>query len=65
MALGILYGLEKEQEDVFPDSASRSCQLRRTGAVKAFERQHIAFVQETAANLGKRCEWSDRKENLP
>src|SRR5712691_5186991 len=52
-ALRIFDGLEKGEEDIFPDPASLSiAEGWRTGAVKALERQFAAFVPESAANLG-------------
>src|SRR6202040_3534308 len=49
----IFDGLEKGEEDIFPDPASLSlAEGWRTGAVKALERQLAAFVPENAANLG-------------
>jgi NAD(P)-dependent dehydrogenase (short-subunit alcohol dehydrogenase family) len=52
-ALGIFDGLEKGEDDIFPDPASLSiAEGWRTGAVKALERQFAAFVPESAANLG-------------
>src|SRR5713101_3762964 len=51
-ARGIFDGLEKGEEDIFPDPASQSiAEGWRTGAVKALERQFAAFVPESAANL--------------
>jgi NAD(P)-dependent dehydrogenase (short-subunit alcohol dehydrogenase family) len=51
-ALGIFDGLEKGEEDIFPDPASQSmAEGWRTGVVKAFEREYAAFVPESAANL--------------
>ncbi len=51
-AMGIFDGLEKGEEDIFPDPASQSlAEGWRTGAVKALERQFAAFVPESAANL--------------
>ena len=51
-AQGIFDGLEKGEEDIFPDPASRSiAEGWRTGAVKALERQFSVFVPESAANL--------------
>ena len=48
----IFDGLEKGEDDIFPDPASLSiAQGWRTGAVKALERQFAAFVPESAANL--------------
>jgi NAD(P)-dependent dehydrogenase (short-subunit alcohol dehydrogenase family) len=50
-AVGIFEGLEKREEDIFPDPASQSiAEGWRTGAAKALERQFAAFVQEKAAN---------------
>ena len=52
-ALGIFDGLEKGEDEIFPDPASLSiAEDWRTGAVKALERQFAAFVPESAANLG-------------
>jgi NAD(P)-dependent dehydrogenase (short-subunit alcohol dehydrogenase family) len=52
-ARGIFDGLEKGDEDIFPDPASQSiAEGWRNGAVKALERQFAAFVPEGAANLG-------------
>jgi NAD(P)-dependent dehydrogenase (short-subunit alcohol dehydrogenase family) len=49
-AQGIFDGLEKGEQDIFPDPASQSlAEGWRTGAVKALERQYAAFVQEGAA----------------
>jgi hypothetical protein len=51
-ARGIFDGLEKGEEDIFPDPASLSiAEGWRTGAAKALERQFAAFVPESAANL--------------
>jgi NAD(P)-dependent dehydrogenase (short-subunit alcohol dehydrogenase family) len=51
-ALGIFDGLEKEEEDIFPDPASQSvAEGWRTGAAKALERQFAAFVPESVAKL--------------
>lgn len=51
-AVGIFDGLEKGEEDIFPDPGSRPlADAWRTGAVKALERQFAAFVQESAASL--------------
>ena len=51
-ARGIFDGLEKGDEDIFPDPASQSiAEGWRNGAVKALERQFAAFVPESAANL--------------
>lgn len=49
-ARGIFDGLEKGDEDIFPDPASQSiAEGWRTGAAKALERQFAAFLPETAA----------------
>ena len=46
-ACGIFDGLEKGEEDIFPDPASQSiAEGWRTGAAKALERQFAAFVPE-------------------
>jgi NAD(P)-dependent dehydrogenase (short-subunit alcohol dehydrogenase family) len=45
-AQGIFDGLEKGEEDIFPDPASQSiAEGWRNGAVKAMERQFAGFVQ--------------------
>ena len=50
-ARGIFDGLEKEEDDIFPDPDSQSiAEAWRTGAAKALERQYATFVQEQAAN---------------
>ena len=52
-AQGTFNGLEKGEDDIFPDPASQSIATSwRTGAVKALERQFAGFVPETAAILG-------------
>jgi NAD(P)-dependent dehydrogenase (short-subunit alcohol dehydrogenase family) len=52
-ARGIFDGLEKGDEDIFPDPASQSiADGWRNGAVKALERQFAVFVPERVANLG-------------
>ncbi len=49
-ARGILDGLEKGEEDIFPDPASLSiAEGWRTGAAKALERQFAAFAPEGAS----------------
>jgi NAD(P)-dependent dehydrogenase (short-subunit alcohol dehydrogenase family) len=49
----IFDGLEKGEEDIFPDPASASiAEGWRNGVVKALERQFSAFVPQSAANLG-------------
>jgi NAD(P)-dependent dehydrogenase (short-subunit alcohol dehydrogenase family) len=46
----IFAGLEKGEEDIFPDPDSKSiAEAWRTGAAKALERQYAAFVQENTA----------------
>jgi NAD(P)-dependent dehydrogenase (short-subunit alcohol dehydrogenase family) len=46
-AQGIFDGLEKGEEDIFPDPASQSlAEGCRTGAAKTLEREYAAFVQE-------------------
>lgn len=48
-AMGIFEGLEKGEEDIFPDPASLSiAEGWRTGIGKALERQFAAFVPESA-----------------
>jgi NAD(P)-dependent dehydrogenase (short-subunit alcohol dehydrogenase family) len=50
VARGIFDGLEKKEEDVFPDPASQSiADGWRTGVAKAFERQYAGFLPESAA----------------
>jgi NAD(P)-dependent dehydrogenase (short-subunit alcohol dehydrogenase family) len=52
-AQGIFDGLEKGEDDIFPDPASQSIAADwRTGAAKALEREFAGFVPETAATLG-------------
>lgn len=49
-AAGIFDGLEKGEDEVFPDPASASlADAWRNGAVKAMERQFAAFLPQTAA----------------
>jgi NAD(P)-dependent dehydrogenase (short-subunit alcohol dehydrogenase family) len=49
----IFDGLEKGEEDIFPDSASASiAEGWRNGVVKALERQFAGFVPESAAHVG-------------
>ena len=51
-ALRIFAGLEKGEDDIFPDPASLSiAEGWRTGAAKALERQFAAFVPQSAANV--------------
>ena len=48
---GIFHGLEKGEDEIFPDPASASiADAWRNGAVKTMERQFAAFVPETTAN---------------
>ncbi len=52
-ALRIFDGLEKGEDEIFPDPASLSiAEGWRTGVVKALERQFAAFVPQSVANLG-------------
>jgi NAD(P)-dependent dehydrogenase (short-subunit alcohol dehydrogenase family) len=52
-AAGIFDGLERGEEEIFPDPASQSiAEGWRMGAAKALERQFAAFVPASAANLG-------------
>jgi NAD(P)-dependent dehydrogenase (short-subunit alcohol dehydrogenase family) len=49
-AQGIFDGLEKGEEDIFPDPASRSiAEGWRTGVAKSLERQFAGFVPQKAA----------------
>lgn len=51
-AVGIFDGLEKGEEDIFPDPASQSIAATwHTGASKALERQFAAFVRESATKV--------------
>jgi NAD(P)-dependent dehydrogenase (short-subunit alcohol dehydrogenase family) len=51
VARGIFDGLEKGEEDIFPDPESRAmAEAWRMGAAKALERQYAAFVPASAAN---------------
>jgi short-subunit dehydrogenase len=50
VAQGIFDGVEKGEEDIFPDPASQSiAEGWRTGVVKAMEHQFAAFAPEEAA----------------
>jgi NAD(P)-dependent dehydrogenase (short-subunit alcohol dehydrogenase family) len=50
-AQGIFDGLERGEDEIFPDPASQSIAASwRTGALKAMERQFAAFVQKSAAS---------------
>ena len=52
-AVGIFDGLEKGEEDIFPDPASQSmAEAWRAGAVKALEHQFAAFALDSAARVG-------------
>jgi NAD(P)-dependent dehydrogenase (short-subunit alcohol dehydrogenase family) len=52
-AMGIFDGLEKGEEDIFPDPASQSiAEGWRNGVNKALERQFASFVPKSAANVG-------------
>jgi NAD(P)-dependent dehydrogenase (short-subunit alcohol dehydrogenase family) len=49
-AIGIFDGLEKDEEDIFPDPASQSiAEGWRSGVAKALERQFAAFVPKIEA----------------
>ncbi len=51
-AVGIFDGLEKGDEDIFPDPVSQSIgDGWRTGVAKALERQFAAFVPQSAAKV--------------
>jgi NAD(P)-dependent dehydrogenase (short-subunit alcohol dehydrogenase family) len=51
-AIGIFNGLEKGEEDIFPDPMSQSiAESWRTGAAKGLERQFASFVPENAAKV--------------
>jgi NAD(P)-dependent dehydrogenase (short-subunit alcohol dehydrogenase family) len=51
-ARGIFDGLEKGEEDIFPDPASQSiAEGWRTGVAKTLERQFAAFVPQSPANV--------------
>jgi NAD(P)-dependent dehydrogenase (short-subunit alcohol dehydrogenase family) len=51
-ALGIFDGLEKGEEEIFPDPASQSiAEGWRNGALKALERQFAAFVPQSAEKV--------------
>jgi NAD(P)-dependent dehydrogenase (short-subunit alcohol dehydrogenase family) len=52
VAQGIFDGLERNEEDIFPDPVSQSvAEGWRSGVAKAFERQYAGFVPESAAVL--------------
>jgi hypothetical protein len=49
-AQGIFDGLERNEEDIFPDPVSQSiAEGWRGGVAKAFERQNASFVPQTDA----------------
>jgi NAD(P)-dependent dehydrogenase (short-subunit alcohol dehydrogenase family) len=51
-AQGIFDGLEKEEDEIFPDAASQSiAEGWRNGAVKAMDRQFAAFVPAATAQV--------------
>jgi NAD(P)-dependent dehydrogenase (short-subunit alcohol dehydrogenase family) len=51
VALGIFDGLEKGEEDIFPDPMSQAiAEGWRTGVAKEFERQYAAFVPDRIAS---------------
>jgi hypothetical protein len=51
-ARGIFDGLEKGDEDIFPDPASQSiAEGWRAGTAKALERQFAAFMPQSVASL--------------
>jgi NAD(P)-dependent dehydrogenase (short-subunit alcohol dehydrogenase family) len=51
-AVGIFDGLDKGEEDIFPDPLSQSiAEGWRTGIAKAFERQYASFLPQSAAAL--------------
>jgi NAD(P)-dependent dehydrogenase (short-subunit alcohol dehydrogenase family) len=53
VARAIFDGVEKGEDDIFPDPMSQTmAESWRTGAVKALERQFAALVPESAVNLG-------------
>jgi len=53
VARSIFDGVEKEEEDIFPDPMSGAIAGGwRSGAAKALERQFAAFVPESVASLG-------------
>ena len=52
-AQGIFDGLEKGEDEIFPDPASLSiAEGWRAGALKALERQFAGFVPQSVANVG-------------
>jgi short-subunit dehydrogenase len=54
VARGIFDGLQRKEEDIFPDPASQSiAEGWRTGVSKAFERQYSGSCRRTRRLLGK------------
>src|SRR5437660_5468 len=52
VARAICDGVEKGEEDIFPDPMSESIsEAGRNGVSKALERQFAGFVQQSAANV--------------
>ena len=52
-AVGIFDGLERGEEDIFPDPTSQAIAAAwHTGVPKALERQFAAFVPRSAARAG-------------
>lgn len=52
-ARGIFDGVEKGEEDIFPDPVSQSiAEAWRNGPAKSLERQFASFVPQAAANAG-------------
>jgi NAD(P)-dependent dehydrogenase (short-subunit alcohol dehydrogenase family) len=53
VARAIFDGVEKEEDEIFPDPMSESmAESWRSGAAKGLERQFAAFVPESAVSLG-------------
>lgn len=51
VAIGIFDGLEKGEEEIFPDPMSQAiAEGWRTGVAKAFERQFAGFLQDIGAS---------------
>ena len=52
-AVGILDGLEKGEEEIFPDPASQSiAEAWRVSVNKSLERQFASFTPQSATNAG-------------
>ena len=52
-AVGIFDGLEKDEEEIFPDPASKSiAEAWRASVSKSLERQFASFAPQPAANAG-------------